>query len=229
MRTCVAVVVLSLISACQPAPACDRLLKPLDKSPDLSGSWFVIAMSSDVCLIPALFNSLFWPSIAVDVTPQATPKIYEAKFKFKINRCCAKDPQPFFFENNTMFDVDSNKAPTGDPDVLLQSGCPDCLVVKMDDSHNLFLLLSKRQNVTAAELAEFESQADCLGWFKPHVLNTDHDYENCNRTDDAALNDMIHQRLKHAFAAPVNCMVEKFLYYPNVAYTWAQQKWNTFW
>lgn len=50
----------------------------------LSGSRYVIAVSSDNCLIPALFNAFFWPSIAVDITAQATPNIYEANFKIKM-------------------------------------------------------------------------------------------------------------------------------------------------
>lgn len=32
----------------------------------------------------------------------------------------------------------------------------------------------RRTAVSAAELMEFETQAECLGWSKPHLFNTDH-------------------------------------------------------
>lgn len=34
-------------------------------------------------------------------------------------------------------------APTGKPDVLLQSGCPDCMIIKGEDVIDLAMLLSK--------------------------------------------------------------------------------------
>ncbi|XP_055365229.1 uncharacterized protein LOC129604179 isoform X2 [Betta splendens] len=191
-------------------------------------------MSSDNCLIPGLFNAFFWPSVALDITGQATANVYEAVLKIKINDCCATDPQPFLLKNNTMFEVDSNNEPTGDPDVLLHSGCPDCLVVRKEDTVNLLLLISRRKNVTAAELKEFETQAECLAWYKPLILNTEHGYENCSTVDDdtadpTAMMDLIHQRLANTYAVPLNCMSEKFLYYPRVGFEWVQQKWSSLW
>lgn len=50
----------------------------------LSGSWYVIAMSSDNCLVPAYFNVVMWPSMALDITALATPNLYETKLKAKL-------------------------------------------------------------------------------------------------------------------------------------------------
>ncbi|KAK2861819.1 hypothetical protein Q5P01_001352 [Channa striata] len=215
MKTlCVAVVVLSLSSVCRPAPlACDKLLKPVDKSPDLSGRWFVIAMSSDVCLIPALLNSLLWPSFAVDFTAQSTPNIYESNVTFKILDYCGAEPETIFFERNILFDVDSNNAPIDTAEVLLHTGCPDCLILKGNDSIDSLLLLSRRQKVTEAELKEFRMQADCLEWSEPEVLNSDHDYKNCKSFDDVEATDeeiwnKMYERLKETYNVPLQCLTK---------------------
>lgn len=39
-------------------------------------------------------------------------------------------------------------APKGVPDMLLQSGCPDCIVIKGDDIVNSLILLSKENTGT---------------------------------------------------------------------------------
>lgn len=39
-------------------------------------------------------------------------------------------------------------APTGDPDILLQTSCPDCIVVKSNDLIDTLLLLSKKSRWT---------------------------------------------------------------------------------
>ncbi|XP_038551733.1 uncharacterized protein LOC119885659 isoform X2 [Micropterus salmoides] len=232
---CVAVVVLSLTSVCQPASlACEKLLKPVDKGPDFSGSWYLIAISSDSCLATTLLNSFFWPSVAVDITSKDIPNIYNGNFKIKMYGVCANESENYLYENNTVFDVDSNNAPTGSPDVMLQSGCPDCIVAKTDDIINTFVLFSRRKIVTAAELKEFETQTECLGWAKPQVLNTDHDYENCTSLDDddvdtSGLSHMIYQRLKNTYTEPLKCLAGNFLYYPSLAIEWAQQGWDKYW
>ncbi|KAI3369864.1 hypothetical protein L3Q82_024671 [Scortum barcoo] len=176
MKTlCVAVVVLSLSSVCQPAPLdCEKLLKPLDSNTDLSGTWYFIAFSSGNCLVPLLLNFIFLPSVKVDITPRDKPNIYNATFNIKVSGYCENETSPFIYVNSSAFDIDPNNVPTGGPSELLQSGCSDCLVVKDTDVINIFGFFSKRQTVTAAELREFETQAECLGWSKPQVFDTDH-------------------------------------------------------
>ncbi|KAK5872129.1 hypothetical protein PBY51_012857 [Eleginops maclovinus] len=179
MKTlCVAAVVLSLSSVCQPAPlACEKLLQPVDKAPDLSGRWYAIAISSS-CLLQ-LVAKVILPSFQVEITPKEAPNVYEYILKMKMYGHCVNETERFFHDNNKIFDVDSENASYGVPDVLLQTGCPDCIVTKGADVLNLLTLLSRRKNITAAELKEFETQADCLGWAKPQVLDSDHDLTNC--------------------------------------------------
>ncbi|XP_040890803.1 uncharacterized protein LOC121179816 [Toxotes jaculatrix] len=232
MKTlCFAVVLLSLTSVCQPASlACDSLLKKEDKSPDLSGRWYLVAMSSDMCVIP-LISAFIWPSVAVDVTSKDTPNVYEGKYSVKMYGLCTTEPEPFFYGNNSIFDVDSNNAPTGEPDVMLHSSCPDCYVIKGDDVVETLMLFSRRQTVTAAELKEFETQADCLGWYKPQLLSTDHDFENCSSLDDdsdldtSGLSQKFLKRLKNTYSVPLNCLAGRFFYYYHSASEWAKQTW----
>ncbi|XP_026205313.1 uncharacterized protein LOC113155050 [Anabas testudineus] len=230
----VAVVVLSLTSVCQPAPlACDKLLTKVDKSPDLSGRWYLIAMSSDVCLIPVLFNVIFWPSIAVDIAAKATPNIYEDNFKLNIYGYCASETESFLLQNNTMFDVDENNALSGDKEVLLQTGCSDCFVAKEEDTVDTLLLFSRRKTLSAEELKEFETQAECLGWSKPQILNTDHEYEKCKSLDDdatdvdfSALKNTMYQQLQTKYREPLQCFTGDLL---NSVFEWLKEEWNDLW
>ncbi|XP_067444673.1 uncharacterized protein [Thunnus thynnus] len=205
MKTlCVAIVVLSLTSVCQPASlACEKLLNPEDKSPDLSGRWHVIASSADKCWFPLLVNALFWPSIAMDITAKDTPNIYDANIKFDSHGYCTNKSTPLRYENNTIvLDVDSDNLVTGKSFFLVQTGCPDCLVLKGDHDLKTLTLFSRRKNVTADELKEFEAQAECLGWMKPQMLKSDHDYETCKSfkditdSDDQAVMSMMDDRVK---------------------------------
>ncbi|XP_042360993.1 uncharacterized protein LOC121956694 [Plectropomus leopardus] len=242
MKTlCVVVIVLSLGSVCQAASlACEKLLKPLDKAQDFSGSWYVIAFSTEKCLVGTLMNAILWPSVAVDITPKTTPNVYSAKVKAKVYGYCETDSEDFFYKptDNKILEVDINDAPFGEPDGLLQSSCPDCIVIKSygDDFINTFMLLSRRENVSDAEQKEFEAQVECSGWSKPQVLNTDHDYKNCpgtdsleNDSDAAKVFALMRQRLQTNYQEPLTCLVETFRQLPSAAYTWAKETWNGLW
>ncbi|GAA6216770.1 uncharacterized protein LOC108873550 [Lates japonicus] len=213
MKTlCVAVVVLSLTSVCQSASlACEKLLKPVDKGPDLSGRWYLIAVSSDICLAPLVYA--LWPSIAVNITSKETPNNYDVDLKLSTYGYCINGSGNFYYGNNTIFEFAD--APTDEPNVLLQSGCPDCVVMRRNETSEHLLLFSRRQNVSADELKEFETQADCLGWYKPEVLNSGHEYENCTVVDDiiegvfSLLPVKICQRLKN-YTVPLNCHSDKY-------------------
>ncbi|KAM6947106.1 uncharacterized protein PEZ65_000789 [Lycodopsis pacificus] len=234
MKTlCVAaVVVLSLSSVCQAASlACEKLLKPVDKAPDFHGSWYFIAISSQSCWVSTIITSLFWSSIEVNITSKDTPNSYTAEFKYKIHGYCDTDSEDYLYENNTLFDVNINNTPKGEPDVLLQSGCPDCFVVK--DDEGILFLFSRRQNVTDAELKEFESQADCLGWSKPQVFDSDHDYKNCLSVEDedvdtSRLSSSIFERIKNTYTVQLKCLTETFYSFPDAAVQWTQQSWSDF-
>ncbi|KAF1391968.1 hypothetical protein PFLUV_G00047580 [Perca fluviatilis] len=235
MKTlCVAVVVLSLTSVCQPAPlVCEKLLKPVDKASDISGSWYFIAMTSNTCLVTTLLNYVSWPSVSLKITSKNTPNVYESNYILKMYGYCDTASEEFLLENNKIF-YDINNTRVAEPDVLLQSGCSDCLVVKGEENIDSLLLFSRRQNVSAAELKEFEKQAECLGWAKPEVLNTDHDMENClsldtDDNDDSELLSLIFQRLGKEYAVPLKCLSESIQKYHKAVCEWVQQQWATLW
>ncbi|KAJ4927050.1 hypothetical protein JOQ06_014790 [Pogonophryne albipinna] len=141
MKTlCVAALVLSLSSVCQPAPlACEKLLQPVDKAPDLTGNWRVIAMSSEICLWSLLMRYVLWPSVEVDITSTETPNTFIDNYKGKMVGTC-------FNESGDGF-VYANSTSTG-----------KC----------------RRKTVSAEEMKEFETQAECLGWAKPQLFNSDY-------------------------------------------------------
>ncbi|XP_034726358.1 saxitoxin and tetrodotoxin-binding protein 1-like isoform X1 [Etheostoma cragini] len=233
---CVAVVVLSLISVGQPAPlVCEKLLKPVDKAPDFPGIWYLVAMTSDTCVVTTLLNYVLWPSVSLNITSMNTPNVYKGNYRFKMYGYCETDSEEFFSKKNMVFDVDVNNAPVDEPDMLLQSGCSDCFIVKrVDKDIDMLMLFSRRQNVSAAELNEFEKQAECLGWAKPEVINSDHDIENClslddDDTDNLELIPMIFQRLRNNYAVPFKCVSESVQTFHKAVYEWAQQQWATLW
>ncbi|KAL3058276.1 hypothetical protein OYC64_010450 [Pagothenia borchgrevinki] len=233
MKTlCVAALVLSLSSVCQPASlACEKLLQPVDKAPDLSGRWYVIAISSS-CILQ-LVASVLLPSIHVEVTSKETPNVFDYLIKMKMQGVCANETEHIFQENNKLFAVDSNNAADGDPDLLLQTGCSDCIVSKGDSVVNLLVLFSRRPNITAAELKEFETQAKCLSLTKPQVLDSDHDFTNCLSEEDeeagVSFLRSIQQRLNDNYAITLKCIAESSLYYPKAAFEWAQETWASLW
>ncbi|KAI9548907.1 hypothetical protein NQZ68_003441 [Dissostichus eleginoides] len=233
MKTlCVAALVLSLSSVCQPASlACEKLLQPVDKAPDLSGRWYVIAISSS-CILQLVARVLL-PSVHVEVTSKETPNVFDFLIKMKMHGLCANETEQLFQENNKLFGVDSNNAADGDPDLLLQTGCSDCIVTKGDSVVNLLVLFSRRTNITAAELKEFETQAECLGLTKPQVLDSDHDFTNCLSDEDeeagASLLRTIQQRLNGNYAISLKCIAESSLYYPKAGFEWAQETWASLW
>ncbi|XP_028261196.1 uncharacterized protein LOC114435597 [Parambassis ranga] len=189
MRTfCVAVIVLSLLSVGQPAPlTCETLMKPRDtEGPDLTGRWFFLALSAEHCIAPTLLDVLLRPSFVFDVTSMDAPNVYNSSIKITIDGHCLEQSEMFFYKDNQMFEVDSNNAALGKADVFLYSGCPDCIVVKGTDIIDTLMLISRRKVVTAAELAEFETQARCLGWSTPQVFKAEHALENCKVADDVS-------------------------------------------
>ncbi|KAM8756998.1 uncharacterized protein AB9X84_009990 [Acanthopagrus schlegelii] len=230
MKTlCVAVVVLSLTSVCQPASlACEKLLKPADTSPEFSGTWYVIAVSSGSCFVMALLDAMFLISVKVGIDSKETPNLYDAHFTVKINGLCTNASVPLFFVNNTIFDADGNNVPTGKVAVLQYSGCPDCYVVKGGDDTDAMMLTSRRQNLTAAELKEFETQSRCRGWTKTIVLNSDHNYADCPSIDDAGdtdtsgFSDILYERLSANYQEPLKCLVPDLISKP---WQWIQSFW----
>ncbi|KAF7207541.1 putative LOC107384931-like protein, partial [Nothobranchius furzeri] len=182
MKTlCVAVVALSLISACRPSSlACEMLLQPMDQDPEVLGRWYVIALSSNYCWVASMFNTVLAPSIQLDVTSAGKPHYYDVNFTLKVSEFCDSKSIQFFQKSNMAVEVRSiDDVPKTQKGAIISSRCQDCLVIREDGLVNMVALLSKRPNVTSAEMKEFEVQADCLGMYRPQVLNADFDLENC--------------------------------------------------
>ncbi|XP_034061720.1 uncharacterized protein LOC117539602 [Gymnodraco acuticeps] len=227
MKTlCVAALVLSLSSVCQPAPlACEKLLQPVDKAPDLTGNWRFIAMSSEICLWSLLMRYVLWPSVEVDITSTETPNTFIDNYKGKMVGTCFNESGDGFVHGNStstgkLFPTDR---PFDEPVVLLQSGCPDCVVLKHDHQFAAYIwLISRRKTVSAEEMKEFETQAKCLGWAKPQLFNSDYDYTNCKSEDDINPDEIFSvfiARLSNVNLDVFKCIRELFLkYVPDVSF-----------
>ncbi|KAG7226809.1 hypothetical protein INR49_014158 [Caranx melampygus] len=226
---CVVIAVLSLTSVSQSAPlTCEQLLKPLDQGQDFSGRWYFIALSSNGCFLPTLLD-VFWPSVSFDITSTSKSNIYGGTYNIKMYGYCDNGTAYDFHGSNVVYDVDDESEKLQ----LLQSGCPDCVVMKGGDYITTLILLSRRQTITAAEMKEFETQINCLGWSKPVVFSMDHVYENCpeepgpSEKETAELQDRIMKRWeKSGFEECVNETVGSFL---KAACDWIQETWNDFW
>ncbi|XP_053170995.1 uncharacterized protein LOC128354912 [Scomber japonicus] len=220
MKTlCVVIVVLSFTSVCQPASlACQKLLKPAETIPVLTGRWHGIAFSSELCVLPKLVNAVLWPSLALDVTAKDTANVYDVNIKMNSHGYCANQSETYFTRNNHIFDVDTNNLPVGDPHVMLQTGCPDCIVVKTSDAVQVIEFYSRRSTVTADEMREFETQTECLGWKRPEILKSAHDYDTCKIIDDDTdmdnpeITSIINERLEKAKEEIVSCVAEFIIY-----------------
>lgn len=220
MKTLWVAVVLSFVSVGQPAPlTCDKLAKPVENLPDLSGRWHYIAVSTEVCMPALLINKIFWPSIAVDITNKGVPNLYAATVKFKMHGFCMNETDDFFQENNKLFEVNSENSPVGEPDLLLQTSCSDCIVLKSNDTLSTVSFLSRRKTITEEELKEFEMQAECVRFSKPQVLNADQDHDNCQDLDDIsedqslAFLQQVFERVKSTHQSILKCLVDMLLSY----------------
>ncbi|XP_028301832.1 uncharacterized protein LOC114462926 [Gouania willdenowi] len=216
---CVAVVALSLISGCCSAPlACEKLMKPIEGIPDVSGRWYIIGLSTSLCLPSTLINAVLWPSITVDFVSKGTPDLYKSTTNVKMYGFCHNETLPLLIKGNYMTEVDENDAPKGDSMSLLQTGCPDCFVATGNDFIHSLMIASRRKNITAAELDEFEMQAKCLSLSKPQYMNTDFDFEDCksfdNTTDeeDIIILAKIHERVSSMCHLIIKCIIEAILY-----------------
>lgn len=227
MKTlCVVAAVLSLATLSQSASlACQNLTKPLEQGPDVSGTWHFVALSSSQCVFTTLINSLLSLSYQVTYTPTGTANISDCLYKSKVNGLCANMTVQSIYQGNRFFATDMFGAPQGSPEVMLHTGCTDCMVIYINNyvhGSPLLMLLSKRQTVSETELTEFNTQAECLGWAKPIVLGTDHDYGNCQGFDEdhgvnfLRLSPVLIQRLTENYQETLKCISDNLINYPSL-------------
>ncbi|XP_031594693.1 uncharacterized protein LOC116319485 [Oreochromis aureus] len=230
---CVAVLVLNFISVCQPASvACERYLKTADSDQDLTGKWYVIAMSSNSCWATAFSVLPF--STSVDIAAMEKANIYEATFSVKMFGQCKNLTAKLHYGNSTVTEIDSTGAKRDNVMILLQRRCHDCIVMKSDGYIEILVLLSKRTSITADEMEAFEIQADCRYLYKPQIFGSDHDYENCTVDDgkteyaSSEIPDM-QQAVLNMFSQVFTCVQDRVLYYPRAAFQWVQTTWSNLW
>ena len=164
--TFVVAAVLGLLSVGQSAPVsgCERLIQPLEIQgrEQLLGNWIFIAESTDIKgskLLTKMFVESAWEKVTAANESDAI-NIFQSQKMF--GRCFSLTTK-LTLENSTL----SMVQPLSSSGVLLNTGCPDCLVfyTKYTTERNTYSglqLLSKRNEVTAAELEEFKKQVECL-------------------------------------------------------------------
>ncbi|KAI9548904.1 hypothetical protein NQZ68_003438 [Dissostichus eleginoides] len=151
MKTlCVAALVLSLSSVCQPASlACEKLLQPVDKAPDKRSYQRGICTrrkrSKEIVVRDKTETRVNRTTTQLMKT-QPTRKSATARLTIRSLSSVCQPALLALREAAAASGQGSRYSPHGEPAVLLQSGCPDCVVLKQDDPHVAYLLLFSKKN-----------------------------------------------------------------------------------
>lgn len=162
----VAVAVLSLLSVGQSAPVshCESLIQPIaiNGREQLLGQWTYIAESTN---IPSsrMLTKMFVETARSKITAANESDAIIVLQSQKVFGRCFTLTSKMTLENNTL----SSVHPFPGSEILLSTGCPDCLVFYSNYSiggqtYSALQLLSRRTKVVAAELEEFKKQVECL-------------------------------------------------------------------
>lgn len=212
----VIVAILGLLSVGHSAPAtnCESLTQKIDiQSRDqLLGKWRYVGESTSIPGSKTLTKK-FVASAYVNITAaHESDTIYALQSQkmtlFGRLGGCMSLTLKMTVANNTL----SMEKPYKATEVLLTTGCPDCLVILGNftlgqTSYQSLQLLSKRRELIMAELDEFEKQADCLNFPAPVILDPQSDLcsqepgQNTENTD-------ITQIMNSAVGAQVVSMLE---------------------
>lgn len=160
--------VLCWLSLCRAEPlTCEQLSTKVNHELNLSGRWFVHALSSESCVYSALI-SLEKPSVIMDIT--GTTKTYEVttthKSSVKVTACQK------FHRTHTYFGFSFYSLPS----------CSDCIVLREESfffGHS-YMLISPKPTIDVAVVRQFETQAECFGSPYSQLLASDYDFSNCN-------------------------------------------------
>ncbi|KAI3352449.1 hypothetical protein L3Q82_005403 [Scortum barcoo] len=175
----VVVAVFGLLSVGQSAPvtSCESLIKPLEIQgrEQLLGKWTLIGESTNFpgSQLLKMFVGNAWVNITLAEESDGI-NLYQAQ---KIHGKCFSVKTEMTLANNTL----SRSYPMSASEVLLNTGCPDCLVFHMnftmgENTYRGLQLLSRRTTLTAAEMEEFTKQRECLGLPSPVILTSDKDF-----------------------------------------------------
>ncbi|KAM7009727.1 uncharacterized protein LKV04_001662 [Tautogolabrus adspersus] len=173
----VAVVVLCLLSVGESAPVtgCESLIQPIDvqERDQLLGKWTVLAEATNTSgeKLPTDFVvESAWTRFTA-ANESGAIDVFQAE---KMSGNCYTLKTKMTLENNTL----SIGQPLNSSARLLSTGCPDCLVyatqyLMEESTYSGVQLMSRRNNVTDAELHEFKKQVECLNLPPPVILNQD--------------------------------------------------------
>ncbi|XP_035992744.1 uncharacterized protein LOC118563114 [Fundulus heteroclitus] len=162
----VAVVLFSLLSLGQSAPAtnCDILTQPIQLSgrDQLLGRWNYMAESTDMPGYTEL-SKMFTATVWWNFTAAAEENVITSIQYQKMFGLCFTYSYNLTLENNAVVLVHLVPSTA----FLLNTGCPACMILYYNytigkSSYRSLQLLSRRSQVSAAELEEYKKQAECL-------------------------------------------------------------------
>ncbi|XP_022070017.1 uncharacterized protein LOC110965327 [Acanthochromis polyacanthus] len=171
----VALVVLNLLSAGQSAPvtSCESLLQPLEIQgrDQLLGRWTYIGESTDIPGSRTLTKMIVQTSW-LNITAGDSNDTINTVQNQKAMGLCLTLSYKQTLKNNTI----SMEQPYPGSAILLNTGCPDCLVFYSnytigESTYKGVQLLSRRPKVSITEMEEFRKQIMCLNLPKPAVLD----------------------------------------------------------
>ncbi|XP_059197243.1 uncharacterized protein LOC131977794 isoform X4 [Centropristis striata] len=216
MKTCVAVVLMSLLSLGLSAPlsGCDSLVKPITvSSEDMLGKWLYIGGSSDLPGSRSLGHLM--TSVWLDITATSQSNILNIIQTQRIFSKCSSLIYNVTFENSTML----IEQPFYLKEVYLTTDCSDCLVahekiVSGKDTFTSLLLFSRRQSVSSAAVETLKKQAECLQMPSPIMINTDYEIcpDNIPPSEGiSALNSLSEAKTGHRVAKLLDAFFDMFV------------------
>lgn len=170
-----ALVVLCFLSGGHSVPVtnCENLTQriQIQGREQLLGKWIYAAESTNVAGSKFLTKA-FVDSSWVKITAGNESDALDAIQVQKMLGSCFSITSKMTLANSTLYAAQ----PVIATEVLLNTGCPDCIVIygNYTIGGSIFRglqLLSKRTQVTAAELEEFNKQVQCLNLPLPAILN----------------------------------------------------------
>uniref|UniRef100_A0AAV2KQQ6 Lipocalin/cytosolic fatty-acid binding domain-containing protein n=1 Tax=Knipowitschia caucasica TaxID=637954 RepID=A0AAV2KQQ6_KNICA len=209
----VCAVLCALLYVCRAAPlTCDQLTSP-GQVQDLTGTWFVHAMSTDSCVLRNSVQTLLSPSLIMDITEDTQQ--YQAVLMIKTLSICENETLATLTPQRGML-VAQNGRDTYKLFRLTNSS--DCVVFKMEmqfANTTVLYFSSRRKSVEPAEILEFETQASCLHLPRPERLGSDFDFSSCREYEETELTEaeaaVLLQRLRAWAVEVTKCLMDYML------------------
>ncbi|KAL3996373.1 6-phosphofructo-2-kinase / fructose-2,6-biphosphatase 4 [Sarotherodon galilaeus] len=170
----VAVTVLGLLSLGHSAPvtSCDNLIQPREiHGNQLLGKWVLLGDSRSIPGSKMLVQMLMENTWAKITAASEANTFNSLQIQKKMDKCFTLK-EKLTLVNNTLTILHPYRV----SGVLLNTGCPDCLVIYSNMTVGrievrALKLLSRRVKVSAAELEEFTKQAECLNLQPPAIMD----------------------------------------------------------